>query len=454
MRLIVIISRIIVGSLFIVSGLIKSNDALGFMYKLEEYFEPGALNLEFLTPYALAIAVLVVVGEVLLGVALLVGALPKLTSVLTLAMMLFFTWLTYYTDNCDPMGTTMITNEVGEKVEIANQCVLECGCFGNAIPLTPHESFLKDLFLLIFVIPIFIGAFRGMIRLNTPKEAIYIYSFSILITAIFAMTMLDWLFPPMFTAFCLIAAAFVQRRVKHSSKEWLMALAVLIVAGIFQYRTLNHLPMKDYRPYAIGQNIVENMKSAEELGLDGPKYATEYHFKNVKTAQDTTVLSSDWLRVHSTDWFKNTYEVVDYDGREIKISDGYEPLIKDFEAMSYDGDDYTYEIIEDPGYVFLHISNNLSTTAVGAQKKLTALAAEAEKAGHKFYALTNGSYDEVETYRHEYEAAYPFLNTDQTELKIIVRSNPGLVLIKNGVVQNKWAWRDIPTWDEISSELY
>ncbi len=62
------------------SGLIKSNDVLGFMYKLEEYFEPGALNLEWLIPFALPLAIFIVVGEVLLGVALLVGALPKLTS--------------------------------------------------------------------------------------------------------------------------------------------------------------------------------------------------------------------------------------------------------------------------------------------------------------------------------------------------------------------------------------
>ena len=73
----------------------------------------------------------------------------------------------------------------------------------------------------------------------------------------------------MFTALSLIVAAFVQRRVNHPAKEWIMAAAVLVVAGIFQYSTLAHLPMKDYRPYAIGQSIPENMKSAEELGLEG-----------------------------------------------------------------------------------------------------------------------------------------------------------------------------------------
>lgn len=449
MRLIVTISRIIVGSLFIVSGLIKSNDAMGFMYKLEEYFEPGALNLEFLTPWALELAVFIVIGEILLGVALLVGALPKLTSLLTLVMMLFFTWLTNYTDGCDPMGKKLITNEMGQQVEIANQCVLECGCFGNAIPLTPHESFLKDLFLLVFVIPIVIGAFRGLIRLNTPRESIYIYTVSIVITAIFAMTMLDWLFPPMFTALCLIAAAFIQRRVNHPSKEWIMAGAVLVVSGIFQYQTLAHLPMKDYRPYAIGQNILENMKTADELGLEGPQYATNYLFKNIKTNTDTTVLSTDWLQIQSTPWFQSTYELVSYDGEEVKISDGYEPLIQDFEAVSYEGDDYTYEILENEGYVFLHVSNTLSKTEASAQQKLNALAAAAEAQGIAFFALTNGSFDEVEEYRFQHQAAYPFLNVDQTELKIIIRSNPGLVLLKNGVVVDKWAWRDFPAFEDL-----
>lgn len=451
MRLIVTISRVIVGSLFIVSGLIKSNDALGFMYKLEEYFEPGALNLEFLTPFALELSVFIVIGEILLGVALLVGALPKLTSVLTLVMMLFFTWLTWYTDHCDPMGTKMIVNAAGEQVEIANQCVLECGCFGNAIPLTPHESFLKDVFLLIFVIPIFIGAFTGRIRLNTPRESIYIYSVSILITAIFAMTMLDWLFPPLFTALCLIAAAVVQRRVKHRSKEYIMAAAVLLVAGIFQYSTLANLPMKDYRPYAVGQNILENMKSAEELGLEPPKVVTIYVMVNSETGEEVTINSDEYL---TDNWWQKPEWVIDEDRISSKtISKGYEALIKDFEVVSYEGDDFTYEILEDPGYVFLHISNNLAATNTSVQPKLTQLAAAAEREGHAFYALTNGSYDEVEDYRHEHQAAYPFFNVDQTELKIIIRSNPGLVLIKNGVVLQKWSAREIPSWEEVAPLL-
>ena len=199
-----------VGALFVVSGLIKSNDALGFMYKLEEYFEPGALNLEAWSPYALEIAVFVCIAEVLLGIALLVGALPKLTSLLTLVMMVFFTWLTWYTATCDPFGTKMITDALGENIQIANQCVLECGCFGNAIPLTAYQSFLKDLFLLVFVIPITIAAFRNKIELNDSRTAVIIYTGALVMTFLFSYFILDWNFPILYLVFLLLAASVTQ----------------------------------------------------------------------------------------------------------------------------------------------------------------------------------------------------------------------------------------------------
>jgi len=452
MKIIVTISRILVGSLFIVSGLIKMNDAMGFMYKLEEYFEPGALNLMFLADFALPLAVFIVVAEVLLGVALLVGALPKLTSSLTLVLMLFFTWLTYYTHNCDPFAAKEIVNEMGQTVEIANQCVLECGCFGNAIPLTPYESFLKDLFLLIFVIPIVIGAFTNKISLNSPKESIIIYAAAIIITMIFAMKMLDWMFPPLFTAFNLAAAAFIQRRVNGRFKEWAMAIGVLVVCGAFQYSTLAHLPMKDYRPYAIGENITKNMMSAEDLGLEGPQYANEYTFKNKATQKDTIVLSNDWLKIYKEPWFVNNYEQVSFDGAEVKIKDGYEAPIKDFQLINYEGDDLTYSILDEDRYVFLQIMKSIDDAPITAQPKFTALANDAMADGNLFYAVTNGLYEEAEEFRHEHQCQYPFLNCDQTELKIVVRSNPGLVLLKKGTVIAKWAWRDVPDYKEVKEK--
>ena len=100
MKLFITISRLIVGSLFIVSGLIKCNDTIGFSYKLNDYFAHDVLNLEFLIPYSLLLAVFICVIEIVLGVAVLFGLKSKLSTILILLMMLFFTWLTWYTSSC------------------------------------------------------------------------------------------------------------------------------------------------------------------------------------------------------------------------------------------------------------------------------------------------------------------------------------------------------------------
>ena len=450
MRWIIYSARTLVGSLFIVSGLIKANDALGFMYKLEEYFEPGALNLESWTEFALPIAVFVCIAEILLGVAILLGALPKLTSALTAVMMGFFTWLTWYTANCDPLGTKLVADATGQLVEIANQCVLACGCFGNAIPLTAYESFLKDVVLSILSVPIIFGAFTGRVRLNEGKESLYILTASLVLIFGFSLVMLDWLFPVLFAALTFLVAEGIKRRTQGAGREWWMALGVTVVCGVFQWSTLAYLPAKDYRPYAVGQSIIENRKTADELGLDAPVYATEYTFRNVKTGVDTTVLSSDWLKVYNTDWFKGTYEKVSFDGREVKLAEGYEPLIMDFQILDEDGSDWTEDFLNEPGVVLMHVSRDLSAMETSAQPELNALGASALEAGWRVLGLTNVGADANAAYAAGNAVPYPFYTCDQTELKIVVRSNPGLVMLKGGVVVGKWPWRSLPSWDELA----
>lgn len=449
MKVVVMICRILVGSLFIVSGLIKANDAWGFFYKLQEYFEPGAFNMPAMDGIGLELAIFTCVAEILLGIALLTGAKMKLTVVLSLFMMVFFTWLTGYTSTCDPHGETEIANAAGEIEMIANQCVLECGCFGNAIPLEPKESFIKDIVIMIFLVPISIWTFMGKVKLNEAKEDLFMFVGSLVVTAWFSMYMLDWVFPVLFTAISLLVATGIKKRFDSKHKEWYMAIGIVIVCGFFQYMTLNHLPMKDYRAYAVGENVRDNMKSAEELGVQGPVLATPYDIRNKITGKDSTILSTDWLKVYNTDWFKNTYgEPTNYDNPSIVIEEGYEPSILDFQIVTYEGDDLTEEKLAYEGYTFWHVSNTLEKSHACAQVDLNALAAEAQKSGHEFYAITNALYDDAETYRHDNQCQYPFYNCDQTELKIVVRSNPGLVLLKDATVLKKWAWKDIPTWEE------
>ena len=112
MKYLVYISRIVVGSVFVVSGLIKANDTLGFSYKLEEYFLPNALG-SFWTmfyEYSLPLAILVCVAEVVLGLSLIFGTKFKLTVIAITGFLVFFGFLTYYTAQCDPHEIITYTN--------------------------------------------------------------------------------------------------------------------------------------------------------------------------------------------------------------------------------------------------------------------------------------------------------------------------------------------------------
>src|SRR5690606_30353647 len=159
MRTLILICRTIVGSLFIVSGLIKANDPLGFSYKLEEYFAESALDLVFLEPWSFALAVLACLAEIVLGFAVLVGGRMKITTWALLLLTIFFGWLTAYTATCDPQGTyTVIEN--GTEITRSVTCVTDRGRFGGALKgsggrsRTPWEGFATDFILLVVSIPL------------------------------------------------------------------------------------------------------------------------------------------------------------------------------------------------------------------------------------------------------------------------------------------------------------
>ena len=143
--------------------------------------------------------------------------------------------------------------------------------------------------------------------------------------------------------------------------------------------------------------------------------------------------------------FKAVYPEADWDGaREFKVSDGYEPLIFDLDATDEVGDSRLAELLGE-GYTLLHVSKDLAASEAHAQEEINALFAAASSAGWRTAALTPATAEDAEGFRAQHGCGYPFYTTDPTELKIIVRSNPGIVLIKDGVVQEKWAWRDVPS---------
>ena len=131
------IAQVLVGGLFIFSGLVKMNDPVGFSFKLEEYFSEEVLNLPIFEPLALPLAIILVAVEVLLGLALLLGLWKRAVLLLLSGMIGFFTFLTFWS-------------------AYFNQ-VTDCGCFGDAIPLTPWESFYKDVVLCVLIIILWWG---------------------------------------------------------------------------------------------------------------------------------------------------------------------------------------------------------------------------------------------------------------------------------------------------------
>lgn len=511
MKFLITACRILVGSLFIVSGLIKVNDAIGFSYKLEEYFGERALGMTGFIEYALPIAIFIVIGEVLLGVALLLGAWPKLTTTLVLAMTVFFTWLTFYTSHCEPTSLAIFQDEAGKYYIDSPDCVLTCGCFGDAIKLEPIESFYKDVVLLVFIIPIFFAAWMKKIKLNTKTEDIYILVASLLVVAGFSYAMLDWMFPVLFTLISFGVGVLIKMATKE--KEWLMALGVLVVCCFLQYWTLVHLPLKDYRAYAIGSDIKEKTMSAEERLLATP-YAKfveekvqpltedsldfvgeisnpeniveiEKYLESIKSAGGAAAEAANEFAANKAAWtkdvetfqppkFVNMYTLENKatgEAKEVdsdsylkqkmwedkawtinkdktfskKIKDGYEPPIKDFNPSNMDGEEMIDSLL---GYekVYLLVMHNLSKTDTCNFKAINDFALKAQKDGAKFFGISSSAGEEVEEFRFRNQTPFDFLSNDGTELKIIVRSNPGLVYIEKGIIKDMWSNADIPEY--------
>ena len=192
-------SRFFVGGLFIFSGLIKLNDPIGTEIKLEEYFEVfgqdfGSFFLVF-KPYALELGMILIVLEVVLGIAVLINYRMEITTKVLLALILFFTFLTFYSAYFNK--------------------VTDCGCFGDAIKLTPWESFIKDVILVVFILHLFWYR-KTYSPILSPLQGHIAITFTTVIS---------------------------------------------LVLGVY---AVLHLPFIDFRAYRIGNNIPQQMQPPEQ----------------------------------------------------------------------------------------------------------------------------------------------------------------------------------------------
>lgn len=265
--------------------------------------------------------------------------------------------------------------------------VSDCGCFGDAIHLSNWQTFFKNIIILFFVLVVFI---------NRKKYPV----------------------------------------VAKGYMEWFIISAIAIVSVIFAQYNFKNLPVIDFRPYALGENIYDNMLIPEGKSID--EYETLLIYEKDGAEQEFT------LQNYPSD---STWTFVDQKTRLLKK--GYTPPIHDFILVNSMGEDMTDFILSDPSYSFLMISNRINEAKTFALDQGMQTGEELSASGLSFYLLTSSSVDEESYYGRDIK----LLSGDETMIKTIVRDNPGYMLLKGATIIMKWSSAQLPSSDEIIDNL-
>jgi uncharacterized membrane protein YphA (DoxX/SURF4 family) len=266
--------------------------------------------------------------------------------------------------------------------------ISDCGCFGDAIVMTNWQTFYKNVVLCIIL---------AIIALLQSQTRPWLSNFGASIVTL---------------------------------------IPILISFGISIY-CYNLLPIIDFRPYKIGNNIIEGMQIPEDAPLD--KYETTFFYEKDGVEQAFTL---DNYPAEDSTWT--------FVRQESKlIEQGFVPPIHDFSIITEDGD-ITDLVLEDAGYTLLVISHKVEKASTKNIKCVKSTIANAKKAGAKVIWLTSSYTDDIDNFKSEYEINDTFGATDDITLKTIVRSNPGLVLIKDATVIEKWHHNSLPTKEKLN----
>jgi uncharacterized membrane protein YphA (DoxX/SURF4 family) len=275
MKLLITIARIFVGVLFIFSGLVKANDPLGLSYKMQEFFE--VWHMFYLNDYALALALVMNVFEIVAGVAILIGWRTKLFSWLLFLLIIFFTFLTAYAAFSGKIAA--------------------CGCFGDCIPLTPIQSFWKDVILFVLIL---------FLLLNHKKI----------------------------------------RPILSSKTAATILIISTIAVSVLQWYVLEHLPIVDCLPYKKGNDLLEQMKTPPGFIPDEYSYVFVYE-KDGKRFEFTEDNLPD----------EESYLFVDRKQKLVKKGNDLKAKIADFNLVTESGTDTTAALLSSPGKYVLIFSN-------------------------------------------------------------------------------------------------
>jgi len=366
MKVLRIISSIIIGLVFMFSGIVKAIDPSGTGYKFNDYFQ--AFDLGFFKPVSLILAVILFTAEFISGFAVLSGYRRKEGIWGVMLLLIIFTPLTFI---------LALTNPVSD-----------CGCFGDAIHLTNWQTFWKNVVLSIFTLILFAG------RKKTETK---------------------------------IAPA----------REWSVITVVTVLLIGFALLNLRYLQIVDFLPYKKGVNIPEAMKIPE--GMPADQYESTFVYEKDGVRKEFTLEN---YPAGDTTW-----KFIDQN--TVLVKKGYVPPVHDFSITAPDGQDIAGQVLSSPGYTLIMISTKLKDADPAHLAKGFELGVHCMTAGISFLILTSSGSDELSRYNN----GFTFFTGDETTLKTIVRSNPGYVLLKGGVVQGKWSAASLPAKENFMASM-
>ena len=269
--------------------------------------------------------------------------------------------------------------------------VKDCGCFGDALKLTNGETLLKNIVLIA------------------------------------CATLVAWRPADM--------ARFISR-----TNQWIVRYYTITYIVVTSVYCLYTLPIFDFRPYRVGTNIKQGMEIPE--GAEQPEFESTFILRKNGVTREFTL----------DNYPDSTWEYVDT--KTVQTKKGYEPPIHDFAITTNDtGEDITEQVLTKKGYTFLLVSPRLAVADDSNFGDIDQIYEYAEENGVDFFCLTASTNEDIERWRELTGAEYTFCNADETTLKTMIRSNPGLILLKDGTIIGKWSHNALPQTDDLTAPL-
>ena len=269
--------------------------------------------------------------------------------------------------------------------------VKDCGCFGDALKLTNGETLLKNIVLVA------------------------------------CATLVAWRPVDM--------ARFISR-----TNQWIVRYYTITYIVVTSVYCLYTLPIFDFRPYRVGTNIKQGMEIPE--GAEQPEFESTFILRKNGVTREFTL----------DNYPDSTWEYVDT--KTVQTKKGYEPPIHDFAITTNDtGEDITEQVLTKKGYTFLLVSPRLAVADDSNFGDIDQIYEYAEENGVDFFCLTASTNEDIERWRELTGAEYTFCNADETTLKTMIRSNPGLILLRDGTIIGKWSHNALPQTDDLTAPL-